>query len=153
MWTRTPTKAVSNFSPTSFSKSHRSMLKALRIPTSTAALRRRLVQDEGENIPPLTFSSYKTQAKDYPFLSSVFLPVVWNSHWLQSTTDMKNFNQAQSLHCFWKLQLFFFPFGGVCVWVQDGGGAGILWIFQHLISVGDMDGTAQRDSFFFLFFF
>ena len=50
------------------------MLKALRIPTSTAALRRRLVQDEGENIPPLTFSSYNTQAKDYPFLSSTFPP-------------------------------------------------------------------------------
>lgn len=50
------------------------MLKALRILTSTAALRRRLAQDEGENIPPLTFSYYNTQAKDYPFLSSTFPP-------------------------------------------------------------------------------
>lgn len=78
MWTRAPTKKkkknVSNFSPTSLFKSHRSMLKARRIPTSTAALRRRLVQDEGENNPPLTFSSYNTQAKDYPFLSSTLPP-------------------------------------------------------------------------------
>lgn len=50
------------------------MLKARGILTSTAALKRRLVQDEGENIPPLTFSSYKTEAKDYPFFSSTSPP-------------------------------------------------------------------------------
>lgn len=67
------------------------------------------------------------------------LPKVWNSHWLQSITDMKNLNQTQSLHCF--QNSFFFSL--------EGGRkkTGILWIFQHLISVGDVDGTAQRDSF------
>ena len=110
-------KKVSNFSPSPLSKSHRSMLKALRIPTSTAALRRRLVQDEGENIPPLTFSSYNTQAKDYPFLSSTFPPygvkltLTAKYHRYEKTKQnktKKNLKQKQSLHCFENCKPSFF---------------------------------------------
>lgn len=109
MWTHTLTKTVSNFSPTSFTKSHRSMLKARRIPTSTAALKRRLVQDEGENIPPLTFFFYTTQAKDSISSSPArSLPAVRNSHWLQSITDMQSKYEKLKLDTkptlFWKLK-------------------------------------------------
>lgn len=53
---------------------------------------------------------------------------------------MKNLNQTQSLLCFenWKSSFFFF---------RGKKKTGILWIFQHLISVGDVDGKAQCDSF------
>lgn len=67
-------KIVSNFSPNCFPKSQRSMLKARRILTSTTALKRRLAGDEGGRIPPFTFSSYKTEAKEGSFFSSKFPP-------------------------------------------------------------------------------
>lgn len=141
MWTHTPTETVSNFSPTSLSKSHRSILKARRILTSTAALKRRLVQDEGENIPPLTFSSYNTQAKDYPFLFSTLPP---RGVKLTLTAEYHRYEKIKpdtKPTLFWTLQVFlFFLF-------RERKKTGILWIFQHLISVGDVDGAAQHDSF------
>lgn len=111
-WTCTLTKIVSNFSPTRFCESQRSMLKARRILTSTAALKRRLAGDEGRRIPPLTVSSYKTEAKDGSFSSSKFPPcgvrlaLTVEYHRYETSTRHKAYSVLKTARC-----LFFFPSG------------------------------------------
>lgn len=111
-WTCTLTKIVSNFSPTCFPKSQRSMLKARRILTSTAALKRRLAADEGGRIPPFTFCSYKTEAKDGSFVSSKFPPcgvkltLTVEYHRYETSTRRNAYSVLKTARC-----LFFFPSG------------------------------------------
>lgn len=88
------------------------MLKARRILTSTAALKRRLAGDEGGHIPPFTFSSYKTEAKVGSFFSSKFPPcgvkltLTVEYHRYETSTRHKAYSVLKTARC-----LFFFLLG------------------------------------------